>query len=83
MSNSGKYYKEKQSKRTGFMKQKHYCREGGQGRYFSGEDILSETQKIQLWKLFEDLRKTSRRGNEYKDPGSGMNLVPLKARRSK
>lgn len=51
--------------------------------YFSGEDILSETQKIQLWKLFEDLRKTSRRGNEYKDPGSGRNLVPLKGKKIK
>lgn len=54
---SGKY-KEKQSKRMGVIKEKDYCREGGQGRHFNGNNVLAETWETQLWKLFEDLRKS-------------------------
>lgn len=46
------------NKRTGVTKEKDYRREGGQGRHFNGDNVLAEAWKIELWKPFEDLRKS-------------------------
>lgn len=67
-----------------WWKRRRYSKRGGQGRYFNEDDVLAETQKSWLWKVFEDLRKSLLGdGTNTKILGQEWTWCVWKARRSR